>query len=295
MRYMIIIWVMVLLVIIPGDINAVPVDLQIGCRPQGMGGAYVAIVDDVNAIYWNPAGLVNVKSKELGFMYFSPMQVHTVDICYSSLAVPLHPEWAVGISYLTKLAVLEQGIGLRYKKSRMLDSTFILGGGHKFTPVLSVGISVKRFGFDSVLDSGGGFGYDMGILYNYPVKKYRNIDNVAIGFVLRNFLAEIKDETFPATVRLGFAGWFYQKRLVLSIDVNTKKGVNKRKGYIVQYHAGCEIVIVEGLWLRFGMDRGDMTAGVGIAIRNWQIDYSFNRLDKYELEYSHRASVMIRF
>src|SRR5947208_14742655 len=33
---------------------------QVGERAQGMGGAFVAVADDASAIYWNPAGLVNV-------------------------------------------------------------------------------------------------------------------------------------------------------------------------------------------------------------------------------------------
>src|SRR5712672_1843444 len=30
---------------------------QVGERPQGMAGAFVAVADDASAVYWNPAGL----------------------------------------------------------------------------------------------------------------------------------------------------------------------------------------------------------------------------------------------
>ncbi|MGE5554032.1 MAG: hypothetical protein ACM3XZ_08955 [Betaproteobacteria bacterium] len=36
-----------------------PADL--GARAMGMGGAYVALADDASAVYWNPAGLAEVK------------------------------------------------------------------------------------------------------------------------------------------------------------------------------------------------------------------------------------------
>jgi hypothetical protein len=36
-----------------------PADL--GARAMGMGGAYVALADDASAVYWNPAGLTEVK------------------------------------------------------------------------------------------------------------------------------------------------------------------------------------------------------------------------------------------
>ena len=31
----------------------------VGTRALGMGGAFVAVADDVTAVYWNPAGLAN--------------------------------------------------------------------------------------------------------------------------------------------------------------------------------------------------------------------------------------------
>jgi hypothetical protein len=31
--------------------------IGVGARPVGMGGAYTAVADDANALFWNPAGL----------------------------------------------------------------------------------------------------------------------------------------------------------------------------------------------------------------------------------------------
>ena len=43
--------------------------LKIGVGPRaiGMGGAYTALADDINAMYWNPAGLSRMNSKEAFF------------------------------------------------------------------------------------------------------------------------------------------------------------------------------------------------------------------------------------
>ncbi len=40
-----------------------------GARALGMGGAFVALADDVSAIYWNPAGVVSVTAPEVEAMH----------------------------------------------------------------------------------------------------------------------------------------------------------------------------------------------------------------------------------
>jgi long-subunit fatty acid transport protein len=281
-----------IMVMTASSVPAAPIDLQIGCRPQGMGGAYVAIADDANAGYWNPAGLIKVGSKELGFMYLKPMDAEGVAVSYSSLSIPFSNNWAIGVSYLDRMAVLQEGRGARYQENKISESTFILSGAHKFTNVLSAGISVNRFGLKSSIDNDNGFGYDMGFLYDYTIK---DGNNLCIGMTLKNFSSGFNDESFPATVRFGIAGKLYNERLIVAVDVNTKKGVNEEKDYSVQHHAGCEVEVIEGIWLRMGEDRGNLSAGAGLAIRNWQLDYSFNKLADYDLDHSHRASVIVRF
>jgi len=40
-----------------------------GTRPLGMGGAFAALADDGSAIYWNPAGIAQIRKSEVGFMH----------------------------------------------------------------------------------------------------------------------------------------------------------------------------------------------------------------------------------
>jgi hypothetical protein len=47
----------------------VAVKIPAGARPAAMGGANTGLADDQNALYWNPAGLADVKASELGLMY----------------------------------------------------------------------------------------------------------------------------------------------------------------------------------------------------------------------------------
>lgn len=43
-----------------------------GARPSGMGGAFVAVADDANVIFWNPAGSAQLGDKEISLMYGRP-------------------------------------------------------------------------------------------------------------------------------------------------------------------------------------------------------------------------------
>jgi len=58
MKQMILTILFILLLILPA--YAVPLNFYSGARPMGMGGVFTAVADDVNAIFYNPAGVVFV-------------------------------------------------------------------------------------------------------------------------------------------------------------------------------------------------------------------------------------------
>src|SRR3989338_2738082 len=51
-----------------GTTTADFLNLPIGARAAGMGGAYTAVSEDASAIYWNPAGLVQIPKLSAIFM-----------------------------------------------------------------------------------------------------------------------------------------------------------------------------------------------------------------------------------
>ena len=53
----------------PGTTGGIGLKLPAGARPTAMGGAFVGKADDLNALYWNPAGLALVRSPELSLMH----------------------------------------------------------------------------------------------------------------------------------------------------------------------------------------------------------------------------------
>ncbi|MBN2414048.1 type IX secretion system membrane protein PorP/SprF [candidate division KSB1 bacterium] len=55
------------------DIPAAYVDIGYGARPMGMGGAYTGFSDDVNSVFWNPAGLTLMRESQFTAMYTKQM------------------------------------------------------------------------------------------------------------------------------------------------------------------------------------------------------------------------------
>ncbi|MCK5453348.1 MAG: UPF0164 family protein, partial [Calditrichia bacterium] len=43
--------------------------IEIGARAKSMGGAYVALANDVSALYWNPAGLTTLGQNAIMFTH----------------------------------------------------------------------------------------------------------------------------------------------------------------------------------------------------------------------------------
>ncbi|MFH2203935.1 MAG: PorV/PorQ family protein [Elusimicrobiota bacterium] len=76
-----------------------------GARPIGMGNAFTAIADDLNALAWNPAGLADAKQREASFMH-AELYAHT-RFDFIGYAQPLDQlglsgTFAIGVSRLSQ-------------------------------------------------------------------------------------------------------------------------------------------------------------------------------------------------
>ncbi len=70
----------------------------VGARALGMGGAQVALARDVNAGYWNPAGLSQMTAPEIAYMHAERF-AGIVSFDYGSVAFPLTARSTVGLSF----------------------------------------------------------------------------------------------------------------------------------------------------------------------------------------------------
>lgn len=74
-------------------------NIGVDAASLGMGGAVIALTDDVNSGYWNPAGLLKVEKKQISLMhanYFANIATYN----YAAFATPLDKNSAVGVSLI---------------------------------------------------------------------------------------------------------------------------------------------------------------------------------------------------
>ena len=79
--------------------NAFPQSNQIpiGARPAGLGDAFIAVADDGNALYWNPAGIATLGHHEFNGMTANAFQAG-VKHQFLSYILPFSSRHALGIA-----------------------------------------------------------------------------------------------------------------------------------------------------------------------------------------------------
>lgn len=120
------------------------IDLGVGARPLGMGHAFVGVANDVNALYYNPAGLINVMNMEFCFMY-APLMIGLTDgsgisDIYGAFAMKLTEESAVGAGWLGRGLT---GPGYSGTESLYNENTIYGSYAMWLSDKLILGLSVK--------------------------------------------------------------------------------------------------------------------------------------------------------
>ncbi len=229
-----------------GDIVESTLKDGIGIRPLAMGGAFTAIADDINAVYYNPAGLY-----DLIFGYSQGNLDVNNDASDGSLYSMLnlgslgYANWQRKGTGGEKVNVLALGFGFR--------------GGHGF----SWGVNYKSIDFDTGTDSSKyNWSADAGLIV-------RITPQLTLGIMAQDF-AKDKKITSPSTGRFGIAYRPFDRWLLLAADAES--GRTGREGLLT--HLGAEMSFIQGLNLRVGSDKGKFTAGAGINLPFATVNYA---------------------
>ncbi len=255
-----------------------------GARAVSMGGAATGMADDEGGLYWNPAGLVQVKTRAATFSYDN----YLVDIQSGFLGYlsPYGEGDALGISLIyMDYGEMEERDDEGKKTGSFVASDMALSITYSklMRAHISVGISGKII-YERLGDYGTSDGYaiDLGGLYRLASERTRfglMVQN--LGFQRTGLTSKHKDP-LPTTLRLGFSHRL--KGLPLLIDLDLIKPLDND----LYFSLGGELYSLKPLILRLGYNHqrkredkssGDKLAGcswgMGIRWKKFRFDYAY--------------------
>jgi hypothetical protein len=147
----------------------------VGTRPLSMGGAFLAVADDGNAIYWNPAGLARMERIQASFAYANLFGIGIKSYYANFLSrlyfiPPLTDYLTLGVDWFALDAGDDE---LQFNRDQFnFALAFKPPKTVPFFRNLSLGVTAKLLKMDAKLVDGlteidaHGYGWDLGLLYH---------------------------------------------------------------------------------------------------------------------------------
>jgi len=296
--------------------------IGVGGRPLGMGGAYVAIANDVTAGYYNPAGLAQINYPEIALMH-DARYGNLVNYDYAGFAIPFNTDMSFGLSIMrlgidgipdTRNAASNNITDPNDPNFRLntdlittfsdQDWAFYLTFAKRQTEKLSWGANVKII-YRSIAEySAYGIGFDAGALYHVS-------DKFALGVNVQDITTTMVawstglNELITPTLKVGGE---YQLNILggtispaVDVDIrfeNRRSSAEASLGPVsFDGHFGFEYNFKNIFAVRAGYnDVKQFTIGAGIKLPKLNIDYSYARFNASADETlgdTHRISLIV--
>ncbi|MFQ5651095.1 MAG: PorV/PorQ family protein [bacterium] len=172
-----------------GTTSAGFLEIGVGSRATGMGGAFVAIANDATALYWNPAGITHLQSNEV-------VLVHTewladINFDFAGLVLPVGNFGTLGamITVLSTDDLPERTIDEPEGTGNFFSVGDLAIGvtySRKLTDRFAIGATVKYINQRISQMSANGFAIDFGTTFDTGLYGLR------IGAALSNFGTDMK-------------------------------------------------------------------------------------------------------
>ena len=294
--------------------------IGVGGRPRGMGGAYVALVNDVTAGYWNPGSLSKINYPQFSLMHDAQFG-NLVNYDYGAIGIPFGSNASIGLSLIrmgiddisdTRNALIDlNGNGIldpgerldpdKITKFNTSDYAVYITYAKKQSDKFSFGANLKIIRRNIAEDGAWGLGFDLGASYN-PFGSFflgANLQDLTTTYLS---WSTGKKEVISPTAKIGTAYEveFLKGKLTPALDFdvrfeNRRSSANANLGPVsFDMHAGIEYSYRDLFSIRSGYNElGNLTLGAGVKFPKINIDYSFSKFDGLEeLGNSHILSLI---
>jgi len=259
-------------------------NLGYSARPVALGGAYIAIADDPSAVFYNPAGLPQLRSLSVSTMYsrlFPGVEDDNLNLFALSAAMPVSIIGTFGVG------------GTFFNTNLWKESMFIASYGRTIYAGFSIGGSVKVLQWSAAAPPGEsslsyiGLSFDAGA--HCVLNNIFEGNDLRLGVVLRDITQPsiakngASDAKLPLKVDVGAAYISTTYNYLIAVSLSKEADDIKLRG-------GAELVGLSGeilgnpsaFLLRVGgagiinnKTQGELNGGFGINLGSLNIDYAY--------------------
>ncbi len=269
-------------------------NLNVDARSSAMAGSFVSVSNDVNTIFYNPAGLATLEGKQASVGFFKYlMDINSGNVAYSQKYKDIG-YFGAGIRYMN------YGSFDKYDENFENLGTFganelalSLGYANKYKINFHYGANVK-FIYSSIDEYNSmALALDLGAMYVIPEEKLNfGISILNLGTQVKKYINT--NEKLPIDLRLGMTKSLEHLPLTVNIGFSNlldeyDKFFDRFKNIVV----GGEFTLNDYVLLRIGYNNpqrqnfktgsslgiSGFSAGIGIRFgERYKLDYAFNSL-----------------
>ncbi len=277
--------------------------LQIGtsARATGMGSAYTAVADDASSVFWNPAGLVEVRRNQFLVSHVE----WPADINLTSAVLAFNPSVLPGTFALSarslwldpmpvRTAYLPEGNGETFDAGSV---SFGFSYAKFFTDKFSAGFTLNYLHMGLAEEAVNSTSFDFGIVYRIGVR------NLRLGMVFQNLGGKIRydelEAKMPAVFKVGVAFNAIEtenQKIIASAEFQHPSDNGERANF------GAEYELKQLLYARIGYnlnyDTDALAWGFGVKIKTGATGHAlfdYSMVDMQALDYVNRFTLTFTY
>ncbi|MCX6158774.1 MAG: conjugal transfer protein TraF [Ignavibacteriota bacterium] len=264
---------LVILILWAVNLSAQFENTDVGARPTALGGAFTSLSDNSLAIFYNPAGLGQVKYREFS-AYYSPAPFGLTDLSTASLS------YSEPFSFGTVGAAFKT-----YGFDLYRENNFIVSYGNSYKKKIYYGANINLYNLHiENYNNATAFGLDIGAMV-YLAKFLQ------WGFFGKNITGTKIGESKEKIAQVYRSGFTFQPEDKIRVIGEIEKDVK----YPISVRGGLEYSVIDFLDLRFGVGSQPsiFSAGIGLNYNLFSFDYAFTKSE--DLGFTHLGTISVNF
>ncbi len=260
-------------------------------RVAALAGSFVAANDDVNSIYYNPAGINLLVATPVSFSFLKHLEGINSASLVASRKFEDWGRFSLGVRYVNYGSFTKADeFGNKLGEFNANDFEMTLGYGNALDKNFYYGANIRFIysGIDNYNSTA--IAADIGLLYELPKYLW------SFGFSVLNMGTQLSsyagtNESLPLDIRLGAAKRLQHVPLKLYFSFNRLADDAENLGErLKRWTFGAELKISGIVTLRFGYDNqkrdetelgtkkglAGFNLGFGVNVKGYQIDYAFS-------------------